>query len=76
MSAWSITNRSNLASALSRARREVCGYPPGGPCDCKYGLLPEIGGIKVAHLGEEHTGCPELRDLIDRIDAEGEVETG
>jgi hypothetical protein len=51
-------HRDTLA-ALRLAQRAVCTYM-GPTCDCKYGASGE----------GEQTGCPELRDLIDRYDAE------
>lgn len=63
-----------LIDALETARRAVCCY--GGPtCDCKWGLIPSddpadvvpISALNCKHNHCEHTGCPELRSLIERL---------
>lgn len=53
-----------LARALEKARRRVCAYIGGGVggCDCKYGARPE--GNRGS---SEKTGCPELREVINRL---------
>ena len=72
---WALTNLSNVAAVLSRARREVCGAPGGEheQCDCLPGLLNRPGQVALAAnmIGEKHTGCPELRAMIDEIDERG-----
>lgn len=78
-----MTTRRHLISALEDARRDVCVYPPNSPtCDCKYGLYPTSGpaftrAMTCSHRNCEHTGCPELRDMINCLnDLEAEaVET-
>lgn len=56
-----------LLEALETARKQVCGYS-GRTCDCKYGLVPSdmisVEAIACSHNWCEHTGCPEIRDLI------------
>lgn len=56
-----------LIAALETARKQVCVYA-GPTCDCKYGLIPYNNMPAAVHTCEhhlcEHTGCPELRDLI------------
>ncbi len=59
---WWERNCARLLAALEAARLEVCAYPLSSTCDCKYGLIP--GGHDPAVIGSEHTGCPELRQLI------------
>jgi hypothetical protein len=54
------TDRVELAHSLEAVRRRVCAYM-GDTCDCKYGLTTE------ARASSEHTGCPELRELIHRL---------
>jgi hypothetical protein len=41
----------------------VCGYRYSDRCDCKYGLVD----AKYPGAGSEQTGCPELRELINRL---------
>lgn len=57
------TNR-ELAAALENARRRVCAYRSAGDqtCDCKYGARPD-GNCSSS----EKTGCPELREVINRL---------
>lgn len=59
---WWERNRSRALEALEAARLAVCAYPLSVRCDCKYGLIP--GGHDPMVIGDEHTGCPELRDMI------------
>lgn len=59
---WWERNRSRALEALEAARLRVCAYPLSARCDCKYGLVP--GGHDPMFIGDEHTGCPELRDMI------------
>ncbi len=63
--AWWERNRARLVAALEAARLQVCAYPTSATCDCKYGLVP--GGFDPMVVGDEHTGCPELRDLIEAL---------
>lgn len=52
-----------LALALEVARRKVCAYGSKGvdTCDCKYGVDTDTRSTS------EKTGCPELRELINRL---------
>jgi hypothetical protein len=55
-----------LAEALEVVRRRVCAYNIGSSerdvrCDCKYGASTE------SRRSGEKTGCPELRELINRL---------
>lgn len=56
-----------LIEALETARKAVCIYS-GRTCDCKYGLIPSdsisVEAMTCSHRMCEHTGCPEIRDLI------------
>jgi hypothetical protein len=62
-----------LIDALERARKAVCCYS-GPTCDCKYGLIGPasfgesfpLNAVNCKHRNCEHTGCPEIRDLIGR----------
>jgi hypothetical protein len=73
-----MSTRRHLIAALENARRYVCAYPGQATCDCKYGLYPTSGpaftrAMTCSHHNCEHTGCPELRDMINclkDIDAE------
>lgn len=60
------TDRVKLAKALEAVRRRVCSYGSHGArgCDCKYGLT-----TTMPHDPQltEQTGCPELRELINRL---------
>lgn len=62
------TNVVELAEALELVRRRACAYNMDimngdTPCDCKYG-----GSVKEKRsLGSERTGCPELREIINRL---------
>lgn len=64
----------SLIDALETARKQVCTYM-GPTCDCKWGLiLPDdpaevvpINALNCKHNYCEHTGCPELRNLIGRV---------
>lgn len=64
------TTRAHLIAALEAARLEVCPYVGQLTCDCKYGLIPVVGQIaftkamQCQHHLCEHTGCPELRDML------------
>jgi hypothetical protein len=54
--------------ALEAVRRRVCAYNMGlrnedVRCDCKYG----IDLTTKRTMGSEQTGCPELRELINRL---------
>lgn len=61
-----------MLDALELARQAVCCYAPTSrTCDCKYGLM--LNGMRIeipptahkcSHRHCEHTGCPEIRDLI------------
>lgn len=68
-----------LLDALEKARQEVCHYGPHArTCDCKWGLVPPtdpaavvpINAIHCTHRNCEHSGCPELRNLMGRIKRE------
>ena len=57
-----------LAEALELARRRVCAYNPppydsDRRCDCKYGASVK----ENQSMGSEQTGCPELRETINRL---------
>lgn len=61
-----------LIQALETARREVCSYSPlARTCDCKYGLLPvdpmPTTAARCRHNNCEHNGCPDLRQMIQRV---------
>lgn len=59
-----------LITELEATRRKVCPYP-GPTCDCKYGAFP--GGeprFQPKRLGDEHNGCPELREMIRALQAD------
>lgn len=74
-----MTTRSHLIAVLEGARRDVCAYALSSTCDCKYGLYPTSGpaftrAMTCAHRNCEHTGCPELRDMINCLnDLEAEA---
>jgi hypothetical protein len=62
-------NRKEAIAAMEALQMLSCEYLPGGVCDCKYGLKPEM--LKSESYGKvftrpmsEMTGCPELRDMI------------
>jgi hypothetical protein len=57
------TNR-ELAAALEKVRRKVCTNIGDGidGCDCKYGARPQ-----GSRSSSEKTGCPELREVINRL---------
>lgn len=62
------TDAVRLAEALEVVRRRICAYNLGFNnadvrCDCKYGVSVEDD----ARLGSEQTGCPELREIINRL---------
>ena len=68
-----------LLDALEEARKRVCHYGPHArTCDCKWGLVPSgdpaevvpVNAIHCTHRNCEHSGCPELRDLMNRIKRE------
>jgi hypothetical protein len=52
-----------MIKSLTRLNAKVCGHTranekvPTAPCDCKY-------GPSTADNPQEHTGCPELRQLL------------
>lgn len=55
-----------LAEALELVRRRICVYNMGFVdgdviCDCKYGISSET------KFHSEQTGCPELREMIQRL---------
>lgn len=61
-----------LIDALETARKKVCGYGPlARTCDCKFGLVPyALMGTNTArcsHRSCEHTGCPEIRQLMAQV---------
>lgn len=61
-------NRKEAIAAMEALQMLSCGYLPGGACDCKYGLKPEVlksenYGRSVSRPMDECTGCPELRDM-------------
>ena len=63
-----------VIDALEAARKSICGYGPlARTCDCKYGLIPYAmqGSLTAAcrHSHCEHTGCPEIRELLGRFRA-------
>lgn len=65
---WNTNDNVELAKTLEVIRRQVCAYNWGQVdgdvrCDCKYGLT--LG--TDTRFGSEQTGCPELRELIDRL---------
>jgi hypothetical protein len=62
------TDRIALAEALEVVRRLICVYNPPPydsdvRCDCKYGASVK----EKQSMGSEHTGCPELREIINRL---------
>jgi hypothetical protein len=62
------TDRIALAEALELVRRRVCAYNMGihdgdVRCDCKYGASIK----EKTSMGSERTGCPELREIINRL---------
>ena len=57
----------DLTYALELVRRRICAYNMGirqgdVSCDCKYGI-----NENDRSMGSEATGCPELRELINRL---------
>lgn len=66
--------REEAIAAMEALQKLSCGYLPGGACDCKYGLKPEIlkcenYGRSVSRPMDERTGCPELRDMKALLEA-------
>jgi hypothetical protein len=69
-----INSHSNeeLAQALELVRRQICAYGGGnrgsGSCDCKYGAsIDTATARRLEYYGGEQTGCPELREVIQRL---------
>jgi hypothetical protein len=67
-------NKDECRNALHIMQRKVCeydGFRKGNPpsfCDCKYGYNEN------SRSGDEQSGCPELRTIIDLLDAMTEEE--
>lgn len=66
--------RKEAIAAMEALQKLSCGYLPGGACDCKYGLSPEILKSEnydrsVSRPMDERTGCPELRDIKALLEA-------
>lgn len=64
---WWVANRDRMVAALEQARLAVCAYGGQPTCDCKFGLVP--GGFDPLVISDEHTGCPELRQMIRALEA-------
>lgn len=60
-----------MLDALEAARQRVCAYRFQRTCDCKFGLIPyPLQGTQTAnctHRHCEHTGCPEIRQLMAQV---------
>lgn len=66
--AFNTNDNVKLAEALEVVRRRVCAYNMGlrdgdVHCDCKYGATVN----EKQFPGSESTGCPELREIINRL---------
>lgn len=75
--AYNETDKVALAKTLEAVRRQICAYGGGNTCDCKYGLsvkesvptFEDRQGFNIGGTigGSEQTGCPELREIINRL---------
>ena len=55
-------NRKELIQNLEIIRQNLCCYATPEICDCKY--FPEGKGKFNEIMLTEHTGCPEIRQVI------------
>lgn len=59
--------KEELVKNLEIIRKNLCCYMIPDSCDCKYN--PELHSNKLNEniLLTEHTGCPEIRQIIDLL---------
>lgn len=61
------SDKDDLARVLRWLREQVCAYrgEPGHACDCKFGATEQ----SVGRRSEKGSGCPELLDAADLLEA-------
>jgi hypothetical protein len=69
------TDKERLLEALEQHRKNVCHYM-GPTCDCKYGGPGNKFDKDDKRNRGEMTGCPELRTVIEIVNALSEEEIG